>query len=158
GRSRGWPAAPSRRPPGSTFSRQVKESPPIRKNRALVVNVLFDEYRRTRGSPFRVPRGSGHVHLAGAFEPRAVDVRVYSEQVSGCLRAARLLAWPDMLVLTGLTSGFDRMLHLAAYARTLNPRVVVVAGGPAVRALPDASRRFFDRACLGDVEELREVA
>jgi hypothetical protein len=134
------------------------ESPPIRKKRALVVNVLLDEYRRENGSPFRVPRGSGHIYLAGAFEPRAVDVRVYSEQVHGCLRDARLLAWPDMLVLTGLTSGFDRMLHLAAYARTLNPRVVVVAGGPAVRALPVTARRFFDRVCLGDIEELKEVA
>jgi hypothetical protein len=82
-----------------------------------VVNVLLDEYRRTRGSPFRIPRGSGHVYLAGAFDPREVDVRVYSEQVNGCLRDARLLGWPDMLVLTGLTSGFDRMLYLRRTAR-----------------------------------------
>ena len=32
----------------------------------------------------------------------------------------RLLSWPDMLVLTGLTNGFDRMLHLTAYARSKN--------------------------------------
>jgi hopanoid C-2 methylase len=126
--------------------------------RVLVVNVFLDEYRRPHGSPFRVPRGTGHIYLAGTFNLRAVDVRVYSEQVNGPLRDARLLGWPDMLVLTGLTSGFDRMLHLAAYARTLNPRVLVVAGGPAVRALPKTSRRFFDRVCRGDVEELKEVA
>ena len=63
-----------------------------------------------------------------------------------------------MLVLTGLTNAFDRMLHLTAYARSLNPRVVVVAGGPAVRALPRHAGRFFDYACTGDVEELTGVA
>jgi len=128
------------------------------KKRVLVVNVFLDEYRRTRGSPLRVPRGSGHIFLAGAFNLRLVDVRVFSEQVSGYLSDKELLGWPDMLVLTGLTNGFDRMLHLTAYARTLNPRVVVVAGGPCVRALPKRSREFFDRVCLGDVEELKQVA
>jgi hypothetical protein len=62
-----------------------------------------------------------------------------------------------MLVLTGLTNSFDRMLHLTAYARTRNPKVIVVAGGPAVRALALRSKRFFDYRCLGDIEELREV-
>ena len=128
------------------------------KKRVLVVNVFLDEYRRTRGSPLRVPRGSGHIFLAGAFNRHLVDVRVFSEQVSGYLCDKDLLGWPDMLVLTGLTNGFDRMLHLTAYARTLNPRVVVVAGGPCVRALPKTSREFFDRVCLGDVEELKQVA
>jgi hypothetical protein len=128
------------------------------RKRALVVNVFFDEYRRTRGSPLRVPRGSGHIFLAGAFNREVVDVRVYSEQVSGYLCDRELLAWPDMLVLTGLTNCLDRMLHLTAYARTLNPRVVVVAGGPCIRALPNTSKRFFDWVCLGDIEELKEVA
>jgi hypothetical protein len=128
------------------------------KKRVLVVNVFLDEYRRTRGSPLRVPRGSGHIFLAGAFNRHVVDVRVFSEQVSGYLCDKELLGWPDMLVLTGLTNGLDRMLHLTAYARTLNPRVVVVAGGPCVRALPKTSRRFFDRVCLGDIEELKQVA
>ncbi|HVY07775.1 MAG TPA: radical SAM protein [Burkholderiales bacterium] len=128
------------------------------KKRVLVVNVFLDEYRRTRGSPMRVPRGSGHIYLAGAFNPHTVDVRVYSEQVNGYLHDAALLGWPDMLVLTGLTNGLDRMLHLTAYARTLNPRVVVVAGGPCIRALPNTCRQYFDRICLGDIEELRQVA
>jgi hypothetical protein len=74
------------------------------------------------------------------------------------LRDLALLAWPDMLVLTGLTSGFDRLLHLTAYARTLNPQVIVVAGGPAVRALPCYSRRFFDYPTTGDVEDLQRIA
>jgi hypothetical protein len=49
------------------------------------------------------------------------------------------------------------MMHLTAYARTLNPGVIVVAGGPAVRALPLLSQHRFDYACLGDIEELQEV-
>ena len=69
----------------------------------------------------------------------------------------RLLSWPDMLVLTGLTNGFDRMLHLTAYARSKNPKVIVVAGGPPVRALPLLSKKVFDYACLGDIEEICDV-
>jgi radical SAM superfamily enzyme YgiQ (UPF0313 family) len=63
-----------------------------------------------------------------------------------------------MLVLTGLTNSFDRMLHLTAYARSKNEKVIVVAGGPPVRALPRLAARFFDYTCLGDVEELQGVA
>jgi hypothetical protein len=125
--------------------------------RILIVNAFFDEYWRTGGSPARVPRAMGPVFLAGAFSRELCDVRLYSEQYSGPLHDTRLLAWPDMLVLTGLTASFDRMLHLTAYAKVLNPAVVVVAGGPAVRALPKRARRFFDYACLGDIEELTSV-
>jgi hypothetical protein len=128
------------------------------RKRVLIVNAFFDEYWRTRGSPARVPRAMGPVFLAGAFSRERCDVRLYSEQYSGPLNDMRLLAWPDMLVLTGLTSSFDRMLHLTAYARALNPAAVVVAGGPAVRALPRRARRFFDHVCLGDIEELLSVA
>jgi hypothetical protein len=99
----------------------------------------------------------GPVYLAGAFAPETCELRLYNEQYSGVLDDLDLLAWPDMLVLTGLTSAFDRMLHLTAYARTLNEKVVVVAGGPAVRALPRHSRRFFDYACAGDIEQLQVV-
>ena len=70
---------------------------------------------------------------------------------------SRCLAWPDVLVLTGLTNSFDRMLHLTAYARTKNPNVIVVAGGPPVRSLPLLSRKVFDYSCLGDIEELCDV-
>jgi hypothetical protein len=49
------------------------------------------------------------------------------------------------------------MLHVTAYARTKNPRVIVVAGGPLVRVLPLLCARFFDYCCPGDAEELREV-
>ena len=82
---------------------------------------------------------------------------MYTELASGPLEDERLIAWPDMLVLTGLTNCFDRMLHLTAYARTKNPRVIVVAGGPTVRALPVLASKVFDYACLGDIEEICEV-
>jgi hypothetical protein len=100
----------------------------------------------------------GPVHLAGAFSPEDCEIRLHNEQAQGMLRDTRLLGWPDLLVLTGLSNGFDRMLQLTAYARSLNPNVVVVAGGPAVRALPRRAAGFFDHACDGDVEQLREVA
>jgi hypothetical protein len=128
------------------------------RRRVLIVNVFFDEYRRTSGSPHRVPRAMGPVYLAGAFARARCDVRVYNEQHSGVLTDTKLLAWAEMLVMTGVTSAFDRLLHLTAYARTVNPGIVVVAGGPAVRALPRRARRFFDYACGGDIEELQAVA
>jgi hypothetical protein len=128
------------------------------RKKILIVNTFFDEFRRTTGSPLRVPRGSGHIFLAGVFNPATTNIRLHSEQTDGYLLDAELLGWPDMLVLTGLTSGLDRMLHLAAYAKTRNPKVITVAGGPAVRALPYFTAKHFDHICLGDVEELRGVA
>ena len=127
------------------------------RKRVLIVNTFMDEYRRAGGSRFRVPRGMGHVYLAGAFAQALCDLRLYSEQYSGILDEPSLLAWPDMLVMTGVTTSFDRMLQLTAYARTLNPKVIVVAGGPPVRALPTRSRCFFDYACTGDIEALQSV-
>lgn len=129
----------------------------MRRN-VLIVNCFFDEYRRASGSPYRVPRAMGPVYLAGAFNPETTDVRLHNEQYAGPLTDTGLLGWADLLVLTGVTASFDRMLHLTAYARTLNPRVRVAAGGPSVRALPKRSRRFFDYVCLGDIEELQDVA
>ena len=95
--------------------------------------------------------------MAGAFSRELCDVRCYTELASGPLEDEKLFAWPDMLVLTGLTNSFDRMLHLTAYARSKNEKVIVVAGGPSVRALPRLASCFFDYACLGDVEELQDV-
>lgn len=125
--------------------------------RVLVVNAFFDEYRRMHGSPYRVPGAMGHVYLAGAFNRTTTDVRIYNEQFSGPLHDPALLGWPHLLVLTGVTASFDRMLHLAAYARALNPSVVVAAGGPAIRALPKRGQTFFDYVCTGDVEQLQDV-
>ena len=51
------------------------------RNRVLVVNAFFDEYRRSSGSPYRIPSAMGPVHLAGAFNQAAVEVRLYNENI-----------------------------------------------------------------------------
>lgn len=130
---------------------------PTQRKRILIVNCYFDDTRRPIRRATKVPLPMGPVYLAGAFAPETCDVRLYNELTSGPLEDEQLLGWPDMLVMTGLTNCFDRMLHLTAYARTKNPRVVVVAGGPPVRQLPRLAAQFFDYCCLGDIEELRDV-
>lgn len=127
------------------------------RKRVLVVNCYFDDSRQPIRRTNKIPQAVGPIYLAGAFARDLCDVRCYTEVASGPLEDEGLLGWPDMLVLTGLTNGFDRMLHLTAYARSKNPKVIVVAGGPPVRALPLLSKKFFDYTCLGDIEELCEV-
>ncbi len=127
------------------------------KKRVLVVNCYFDDTRRTIFRTNKVPQAMGPAYLAGAFSSERCEVLLHNEQYSGPLEDEQLLSWPDMLVLTGLTTSFDRMLHLTAYARTKNPNVIVVAGGPPIRALPRYSRRFFDYCCLGDIEQMNDV-
>lgn len=95
--------------------------------------------------------------LAGLFSPELCEIKLYDEIYSGPLEDERLLAFPDMLVLTGLNTSFDRMLHITAYVRSKNSNTVVVAGGPAIRALPHYSKNFFNYACTGDIEQLSEV-
>ncbi len=127
------------------------------RKRVLIVNVYFDDSRRPTRQTTKIPQAVGPIYLAGAFERELCDVRCYTELASGPLEDEHLLSWPDVLVLTGLTNTFDRMLHLTAYARTKNPKVIVVAGGPSVRALPLLAQEVFDYACQGDIEELRGV-
>jgi hopanoid C-2 methylase len=127
------------------------------RKRVLIVNCYFDDSRQPIRRTTKIPQAVGPIYLAGAFSRELCDVRCYTELASGPLEDESLLSWPDMLVLTGLTNSFDRMLHLTAYARTKNPKVIVVAGGPAVRSLPLSSEKVFDYACLGDIEELRDV-
>jgi len=128
------------------------------RKRVLIVNCYFDdESRAPTPRERKLPKPMGTVYLAGFFDAELCDVRVYCEMFSGPLADADLLGWADMLVLTGLTTALDRMRHLTAYARTRNKKVVVVAGGSAIRALPLYSKRFFDYACSGDVEELGDV-
>jgi hypothetical protein len=129
----------------------------LARRRVLVVNCYLDYSRAPIRRPNKFPHAVAPIYLAGACSRELCDVRCYDELSSGPLTDPALLGWPDMLVLTGLTHCFDRMLHLTAYARTKNPRVIVVAGGPAVRALPLLSEKFFDYSCLGDIEELRTV-
>ena len=127
------------------------------RKRVLIVNGYLDETRRLKGRPHFVPQAVGPAYLAGAFNPDLTELRLYNELAGGPLMDEPLFAWPDMLVLTSMTSGFDRMRHLAAYVRTKAPHCVIVAGGAAVRALPKLSRQFFDYVCTGDIEELQMV-
>ena len=127
------------------------------RKRVLIVNCYFDDSRQPIRRTTKVPQAVGPIYLAGAFAPERCDVRCYTELASGPLENEALLSWPDMLVLTGLTNSFDRMLHLTAYARTKNPHVIVVAGGPPVRALPLLAKKVFDYSCLGDIEEMCDV-
>jgi len=129
-----------------------------RKPRILVVNCYFDDLRENIPRARQIPMAMGPAYLAGVFNRNFCNVRLYDEVSSGSLEDPQLLAWPDMLVFTGLTTGFDRMLHVTAYARSLNTRVIVVAGGPGIRSFPRHARSFFDYCCLGDIEELGEVA
>ena len=134
-----------------------RNSAALPRKRVLIVNCYFDDSRQPILRTNKMPYAVGPIYLAGAFARDLCDVRCYNEVASGPLDNERLLGWPDMVVLTGLTNGFDRMLHLTAYARSKNPRVIIVAGGPPVRALPLLSKKFFDYTCLGDIEELCEV-
>jgi len=127
------------------------------RKRVLIVNGYLDETRRLKGRPHFVPQAIGPAYLAGAFNGQLTDIRLHNELAAGPLLDEDLFAWPDMLVLTGLTSAFDRMRHLAAYVRTKAPHCVIVAGGPAVRSLPKLSSHFFDYCCSGDIEELQTV-
>jgi hypothetical protein len=134
-----------------------RNSVALPRKRVLIVNCYFDDSRQPIHRTNKLPQAVGPIYLAGAFARELCDVRCYTEVASGPLEDERLLSWPDMLVLTGLTNGFDRMLHLTAYARTKNAKVIVVAGGPPVRALPLLAKKVFDYTCLGDIEELCKV-
>jgi len=135
---------------------KIIKFPEIKKH-VLIVNCFFDEMRFTVGRNTQIPQAMGPVYLAGAFASDACDVRLYDEMSSGQLEDEKLLSWPDMLVLTGLNTAFDRMLHLTAYVRTKNQKAIIVAGGPAIRNLPNLSKQYFDYICLGDIEELQLV-
>jgi len=126
----------------------------------LIVNCFFPDERMAIKRSNQVPNAVAPVLLAGYFNDANCDIKLYNEVNSGFLEVFQpeLLQWPDMLVLSGLTAAFDRLLHLTAYARTANPRVIVAAGGHGVRALPAYSQQFFDYACLGDVDEIADVA
>jgi len=127
--------------------------------KVLIINCYFPEVREPVKRSNEAPNTLAPVLLAGHFCPQSCETRLYNEVNSGFLEIynPQLLSWPDMVVLTGLTAAFDRLLHISAYARSANPNVVIVAGGHGVRALPNYSRSFFDYRCLGDIEEIREV-
>ena len=127
------------------------------RKRVLIVNCYFDDSREPIQRRSKIPQAVGPLYLAGFFNRKFCDIRCYTELASGPLEDEQILGWADMLVLTGLTNAFDRMLHLTAYARSKNSKVIVAAGGPAVRILRLLAHRFFDYCCTGDIEEIRDV-
>src|SRR5215208_6559196 len=106
------------------------------RKRVLIINCFLDETRRLVGRPHFVPQAIGPAYLAGAFNRELVDIRLYNELSSGPFLNEKLVEWAQMVVLTGMTSGYDRMRHISAYVRTKSPETVAVAGGPGIRALP----------------------
>lgn len=127
------------------------------KPRILIVNCYSDNHGHARGNRLFAPQALVTGVLAGQLDPATVDVRVWCEFKDGPYLRLTDLAWPEMLVLSGLNTAFDRMRHLCAYARAVNPRICVVAGGPAVRMLPRLSSRYFDHVCTGDAEQIADV-
>lgn len=129
-----------------------------RKHRVLVINAYFDPWRMATPTRLFVPRAMAPYFLAGHFDSRTCEVKVWDEAFHGALLDTKLFSWPDMVVLTGLTAFFDRARQLAAYFRCCNPAVVTVIGGPIPRALPGLCDAVFDHVCMGDVNEITEVA
>ncbi|MEP1472303.1 MAG: radical SAM protein [Halieaceae bacterium] len=129
------------------------------KKKILIVNCFFPDERQAIKRTNQVPNAVAPVLLAGYFCSELCEVKLYNEVSSGFIEVYQpeLLDWPDMVVLSSLTAAFDRLLHVTAYARTANPKVIVAAGGHGVRAFPLYARQFFDYTCVGDVDEIREV-
>lgn len=127
------------------------------KKRILIVNCWFEELRVPIRRKTKLPQSMATAFLAGVFSSQRCDIKLYDEIYSGPLEDEHILSFPDMLVLTGLNSTFDRMLHITAYVKTKNKKAIVVAGGPAIRALTEYAKRFFDYCCIGDIEQLSEV-
>ena len=114
------------------------------RKRVLIVNCYFDDSRQPIRRTNKIPQAVGPIYLAGAFARDSCDVRCYTEVASGPLEDERLLSWPDMLVLTGLTNGFDRMLP----NRIVRVRSKVISSRwpPSGRAV--LSKKVLDYACL----------
>jgi hypothetical protein len=88
------------------------------------VSCHADETRRPVARRHKIPQTLGPVFLAGQLNPALWDIRLHNELAEGPLEDRALLGWPNLVVLTGLTTALDRMRQIAAYARTCNPRVV----------------------------------
>ena len=129
------------------------------RKKILIINCYFPEMREPIKRRNEVPDALAPVLLGGYFSQQHCDVKLYNEVHSGFVEIFEpdLLSWPDMIVMTGLTATFDRLLHLTAYAKTTNPQVITVAGGHAVRCLPKYAASFLDYSCTGDVEQIKEI-
>ena len=128
-----------------------------RRPRVLVVNAYFDPWLSGTPTKLFVPRATAPFHLAGFFDPRRVDVRIHDEVYHGALMAKRTFAWPDLVIVSGLTAMFDRARQLAAYFRHCQPNATLLIGGPMARCFPGLSVRYFDVVCQGDVGDIGEV-
>jgi hypothetical protein len=122
--------------------------------RILILNCYSDNHRSARGTPWIMPQSIAPAMLAGMLDPARVDIRLACEFRSGPFEDLGALQWAELLVLTGLNPAFDRMKQVTAYARTVNPGIVVAMGGPLARMLPKLSRRYFDYVCSDDVEQV----
>ena len=101
----------------------------------LIVNCYAEEYRIPVRRWWQHPQPMAPVYLAGMFSKHLCEVKIYDEEYNGVLECSQICSWPDMLVLSGLTAAFDRMLQLTAYVRTKNPNAIIVAGGAPIKIL-----------------------
>lgn len=127
---------------------------PNRRPRVLIVNAYVDPWRSAAPARAFIPRSMAPYYLAGRFCPERTDIRVYDEVHHGALLDRKIFAWPDLVVLTGLTVSFDRARQLSAYFRDARDGVAVAIGGPIARGLPALCESVFDHVCRGDVESL----
>lgn len=125
--------------------------------RVLIVNAYLDPWLSATPTKLFVPRAMAPFHLAGFFDPDRVDVRVHDEVYHGALMARKHFAWPDLVIISGLTAMFDRARQLAAYFRHCQPQVITLIGGPMARCFPGLSAQVFDVVCQGDVGDIPEV-
>lgn len=132
--------------------------PHFRKPRVLIINCYSDNHRHATGNAVFAPQSMITGVLAGQLDSDKVDIRATCEFRDGPFKDFQSLEWADLVIVTGLNPAYDRMKHIAGYARALHPGIAVAAGGPAVRMLPKLSERYFDYVCTGDVEQIVEVA
>ncbi|RCK19742.1 hypothetical protein TH1_20975 [Thalassospira lucentensis MCCC 1A00383 = DSM 14000] len=128
-----------------------------RKKAVLIINAYFDPWRSATPTRWFVPRAMAPYYLAGYFDQKQVEVRVWDEVFHGPLLDTRILEWPDVVVFTGLTAAFDRTHQLSAYYKSANPSGITIIGGPIARALPKLCAEVFDYATQGDVEDITEI-
>ncbi len=130
---------------------------PYKKPSILIINCFNDNNVVRRGCRGSVPQQMTTISLAGTLDPQQLDISTHCEFHSGTYTNYQKLAVIDMLVLTGLNTSFDRMKQLTAHAKTMNPSIVVVMGGPVARTIPNHASEFFDEVSGGDVEALVDI-
>jgi len=122
--------------------------------RVMIVNAYVDPWRSAAPMKLFIPRAMAPCYLAGRLNSDRADLKIHDECFHGALLTPKVFPWPDLVILTGLTSAFDRTRQLAAYFRNANPQVAVAIGGPIARALPGLCGDIFDHVLDGDVESL----